>query len=173
MTDGTALPTVTRQDPGTIARSDLDRLVEILSEGGAVDPVVARDTLPQCQALLIARAGDQIVGLGAIKPPRPGYTASVQWQSKTEFDPSIPELGYVAVAKSHKGRKISRLSMQSLLNSRSSPVFCTTDAAEMRHMLPTFDFVRVGKPWNGKRDELSCWVSPDLKWRESSHDDGA
>lgn len=110
--------------PASISPAELAQLVAILDAGGAVDPISARQQIPLCLHLAVARHAGHVVGLGAIKQPRRGYTTGIQQQSGVRFDPATPEMGYVAVDGRHRGYGLAHRIVRTLLayvSSRSLP----------------------------------------------------
>lgn len=142
--------------------ADLAALTAILKEGGAVDPTTASKQLPHALWLVSVNYGLSVVAMGVIKRPRPMYTAKIQERSGVKFDPATPELGYVAVKSDHKGRGLSHCILHALLNAHRQPVFATTDSLAMAKTLAYAGLVHRGNPWEGKRGQLSLWVSPML-----------
>ena len=69
----------------------------------------------------------------------------------------MPELGYVAVAKAHRGKHLSSRIFDALLASHEGALFATTDDDKMKHLLETRGFAKKGDEWPGQRGTLSQW----------------
>src|SRR6266478_2647911 len=85
------------------ALADFEKLV---LEGGAVDPQGLTQRIRNAFRLLFLRTSDgQLVGVGALKHPRPGYRNRVfaNAQATTASDEYRAELGCLVVAKAHQG----------------------------------------------------------------------
>jgi GNAT superfamily N-acetyltransferase len=113
------------------ALADFEKLV---LEGGAVDPQGLTQRIRNAFRLLFLRTSDgQLVGVGALKHPRPGYRNGVfaNAQATTASDEYRVELGWVVVAKTHQGRGLSTHIVGELLTfAKNENVFATTRADE-------------------------------------------
>src|SRR5713101_4242062 len=79
--------------------ADLGRCVTIIRAGGAVD--VDSTKLRAATALALAKNGDEIVGVGSVKPVRTAYATCIAKKSGFDFPSETRELGYVAVDAPH------------------------------------------------------------------------
>ncbi len=135
--------------------------VKVLREGGALQyPRRAERELPQAIAVAILRAGADIVGVGAIKRPRPEYARPISSVKKSGFvfDPQMHELGYVAVLEAHRGGRSSQI-MNSLLARFRGPLWATTSELKMKHSLGNRGFERKGQEWPSRKGKLlSLWI---------------
>ena len=113
------------------ALADFEKLV---IEGGAVDPQGLTQRIRNAFRLLFLRTSDgQLVGVGALKHPRPGYRDRVfaNAQATAASDEYRVELGWVVVAKTHQGRGLSTRIVGELLPfAKNDNVFATTRADE-------------------------------------------
>jgi len=113
------------------ALADFEKLV---IEGGAVDPEGLTQRIRDASRLLFLRASDgQLVGVGALKHPGPGYRNRVfaDARATTPSDGYRVELGWVVVAKTHQGRGLSTRIVGELLPfAKNENVFATTRADE-------------------------------------------
>ena len=148
---------VTTRAADTLTQAERARCIEILKEGEAVNVDTAREELPHSVALVVARHGDEIVGVGTIKRPRAWYAAKVSKSSGAPVPAETPELGYVAVAKAHRGKHLSSRIFDALLASHEGALFATTDDDKMKHLLETRGFAKKGDEWPGQRGTLSQW----------------
>jgi hypothetical protein len=135
------------------ARADFEKLVV---EGGAVDPQGLTQRIRNAFRLLFLRTSDgQLVGVGALKHPGPGYRNRVfaNAQATAASDEYRVELGWVVVAKTHQGRGLSTRIVGELLPFvKNENVFATTRADErvMRYA-SDYEFEINGKPYRSGR----------------------
>lgn len=136
---------------------ETEKCILIITGGGAVDPYSASLELPRARELALAWSKTEIVGIGAIKRIRTDYAQRVIQRSGFAFDPTVPELGYVAVDDKHRGQGLCREIVAALL-SCSVPLFATTDNEHMKRTLATSGFNAKGHEWKGNRGNLSLWI---------------
>jgi GNAT superfamily N-acetyltransferase len=131
------------------ALADFEKLV---IEGGAVNPEGLGQRIRNASRLLFLRASDhQLVGVGALKHPRPEYRNKVfaDAQATVSAEEYPVELGWVVVAKSYQGRRLSTRIVGELLPfAKNENIFATTRADE-RVLSFAFDcgFKINGKPF--------------------------
>jgi GNAT superfamily N-acetyltransferase len=131
------------------ALADFEKLV---LEGGAVDPEGLGQRIREASRLLFLRELDgQLVGVGALKRPIPAYRNRVFANAQATVPPDeySLELGWVVVAKSHQGRRLSTRIVGELLPfARNQNIYATTRADE-RVLSFAFDcgFRINGKPF--------------------------
>jgi RimJ/RimL family protein N-acetyltransferase len=138
--------------------AEREACIAIVKKGEAVDPEAAEQELARANVLVVVRKGRQVVGVGAIKRPRPGYAAKIMKRSGHVFPPDTPELGYVAVDPEHRGNHLSPKIVAALLAEQQGPLFATTDCERMKSVLSKAGFLRKGDAWKGKRGQLSLWL---------------
>ena len=153
------------------ALADFEKLV---IEGGAVDPQGLTQRIRNALRLLFLRTSDgQLVGVGALKHPGPGYRKRVfaDARATTPSDEYRVELGWVVVAKSHQGQRLSTRIVGELLTfAKNENVFATTraDKRAMR-FAPHHGFKIDGKPFpSGRGYDLVLYLCnaarlPDAK----------
>ena len=153
------------------ALSDFEKLV---IEGGAVDPQGLTQRIRNAFRLLFLRTSDgQLVGVGALKHPRPGYRERVfaNAQATTASDEYRVELGWVVVAKTRQGQRLSTRIVGELLTfAKNENVFATTrvDERVMRYA-SDHGFEINGKPYpSGRGYDLVLYLRnaarfPDTK----------
>ncbi|TMP94558.1 MAG: GNAT family N-acetyltransferase [Verrucomicrobia bacterium] len=153
------------------ALADFEKLV---IEGGAVDPQGLTQRIRNASRLLFLWASDgQLVGVGALKHPGPGYRKRVfaDARATTPSDEYRVELGWVVVAKSHQGQRLSTRIVGELLTfAKNENVFATTraDKRAMR-FAPHHGFKIDGKPFpSGRGYDLVLYLCnaarlPDAK----------
>lgn len=146
-------------DHRALSADEWTEIAAILGEGGAVDVASALTELPRAPILVLAKAEETIVGLGAIKRPRPDYARLKMASSGHDFDPATNELGYVALAPDWKGHGYSGPILDALLDAFQGSLFSTTDSDAMMHMLGERGFQIYGRTWpSGRGLPLSLWM---------------
>jgi GNAT superfamily N-acetyltransferase len=135
------------------ALADFEKLV---IEGGTVDPQGLAQRIRDASRLLFLRESNgQLVGVGALKHPLLSYRSKVfaKAQAIASLDEYRIELGWVAVAKSHQGRGLSRRIIGELVSLvESDNVFATTRAdARAMHFAVDYGFKSAGKPYPSGR----------------------
>jgi len=135
------------------ALADFEKLV---IEGGAVKPEGLGQRIRNASRLLFLRTSDdQLVGTGALKHPRPAYRSKLFFDAgaTVSADEYPVELGWVVVAKSHQGRRLSTRIVGELLPfAKNQNIFATTRADD-RVLSFAFDYgFRInGKPYPSGR----------------------
>jgi GNAT superfamily N-acetyltransferase len=149
LTSSTFLPS----DCTAHALADFEKLV---IEGGAVSPEGLAQRIRNASRLLFLRTTDnQLVAAGALKHPRPEYRNKVfaDARATVSAEEYAVELGWVVVAKSYQGRRLSSRIVGELLGfARNENIFATTRADE-RVLSFAFDcgFKINGKPFPSGR----------------------
>ena len=145
---------------GSLSEEERAACVSLIREGGAiVNSNTAEARLPQAMLVAINRVGQEIVGVGAIKRSNIQRASSIARDSHFQFDPHSHELGYVAVAKSHRGKKRSRRITEALCSTfQERPLFATTSDEHMKKTLRWAGFVQQDQEWQGNSGQLSFWI---------------
>jgi hypothetical protein len=151
---------VQAHSPCDLSKEEIAKCLSVIKKGSAVDSASAASQLPLASVVAIVRAEQEIVGVGAIKQPRPRYASKVARNSEFPFDSNMLELGYVAREPSHRGHNLSERVVSKLLSaSPAVPLFATTSNKKMKETLKAAGFVRRGKQWPGRdKNQLSLWV---------------
>ena len=154
------------------ALADFENLV---IEAGTVDPQGLTERIRDASRLLFLRESNgQLVGVGALKHPLLSYRSKVFAKAGTTTlsDEYRVELGWVAVAKSHQGRGLSRRIIGELISlAENKNLFATTrsDARAMR-FAADYGFKPAGKPYpSGRGYDLVLY----LRNAEEKHLPGA
>jgi hypothetical protein len=131
------------------ALADFEKLV---IEGGAVNPQGLAQRIRNASRLLFLRASDgHLLGVGALKHPRPSYRHKVfaQAQATVPADEYLVELGWVVVAKSHQGQRLSTRIVGELLTfAKNENIFATTRTDErVMSFASDYGFTINGKPY--------------------------
>ena len=135
------------------ALADFEKLV---IEAGTVDPQDLTRRIREASRLLFLReANGQLVGVGALKHPRSSYRSKVfsNAQATVLSDEYPIELGWVAVARSHQGRGLSRRVISQLVRVAESENLFATTRADARAMRFAADhgFKPAGQPYPSGR----------------------
>jgi RimJ/RimL family protein N-acetyltransferase len=150
--------TVSPISPVAMSEKERADCLAIIRSGGAVNPESSQREIPLAAVVVVARRGNEIIGVGAIKRVRRDYAAIVCGRSGEELNSNIPELGYVAIDPQHRGNHLSSRIVAELLSHHDGPLFATTDDMRMKATLARAGFVRKGHEWDGDRGRLSLWV---------------
>ncbi len=131
------------------ALADFERLV---IEGGAVNPQGLSQRIRKASRLLFLRGlDDQLVGVGALKHPRAEYRNRVfaNAQATVSAEEYPVELGWVVVAKSYQGRRLSTRIVGELLPfANNENIFATTRADDrVMSFASDYGFKSNGKPY--------------------------
>jgi len=135
------------------ALADFEKLV---MEAGTVDPQGLTQRIGDASRLLFLRESNgQLVGVGALKHPLLSYRSRVFAEARAiaSADEYPIELGWIAVAKSHQGRGLSRRIIGQLMSlAENENVFATarTDPRAMR-FAADYGFKLAGKPYPSGR----------------------
>ena len=125
-------------------------------EAGTVDPQGLTERIRDASRLLFLRESNgQLVGAGAFKHPLLSYRTRVfaQARATASADEYPIELGWIAVAKSHQGRGLSRRIIGQLIDlAENENLFATTRAdARAMHFATDYGFNPAGKPYPSGR----------------------
>jgi predicted GNAT family N-acyltransferase len=131
------------------ALADFEKLV---IDGGAVDPQGLAQRIRKASRLLFLRtSGGQLVGVGALKHPRPGYRHKVFTAARATVPPEryAVELGWVVVTNAYQGRRLSTRIVGELLTfAKNENIFATTRVDErVMSFASEYGFTINGKPY--------------------------
>jgi predicted GNAT family N-acyltransferase len=146
------MPTSSILSPSECTTEALADFEKLVIEGGAVNPQGLTQRIRNASRLLFLRSSDgQLVGVGALKHPGPAYrnrvfTAAAATASSDEYR---VELGWVAIAKSHQGHRLSTRMVGELMTfAKNENVFATTRADErVMSFASDYGFELHGKPY--------------------------
>jgi GNAT superfamily N-acetyltransferase len=160
--------------PSDCTAQALAEFEKLVLEGGAVDPQGLTERIRNASRLLFLWESDgQLVGVGALKYPGPGYRSRVfaDARATTPSDGYRVELGWVVVAKSHQGHRLStRIVGELLAFAKNENVFATA-RADIRapRFASDYRFEVHGKPYpSGRGYDLVLYLRnaarfPDAK----------
>jgi len=163
--------TVTICSPNDLSKPEKSSCIALVRSGGALINSDAAAGVLRASVFAVARERGRIVAVGAIKPIRRKYASEVAKKSTYAFDPTTPELGYVAVDTQHRNRGLSCRVVEALLENHTGNIFATTDDKFMMKTLQRAAFVRRGKKWKGNRGILSLWIRKPDEWEEFRNED--
>jgi hypothetical protein len=150
-----------------LSEEELSAFNAILEEGKAVNVQSAKRQLPRACVVAILRLDGKIVGLGAIKQPRPKYARRISSPGKSghQFDPFMHELGYFAVSEAHRSKGGSRKIINLLLSTPPGALWATTYNEGMKKILGGNGFTKLGAEWlnEDRTESLSLWIRPALQ----------
>ena len=142
--------------PSDCTAQALANFEKFVIEGGAVDPQGLTQRIRNASRLLFLRESNgQLVGVGALKHPRPDYRNEVFAKARATVpsDGYRVELGWIVVAKSHQGRGLSsRIISELIALVQNENVFATTRVDERAMRLASdYGFELNGKPYPSGR----------------------
>ncbi|MGC1321185.1 MAG: GNAT family N-acetyltransferase [Candidatus Udaeobacter sp.] len=123
---------------------------------GTVDPEGLTQRIHDASRLLFLRESNgELVGVGALKRPQLSYRIKVfaKARASTAPDEYRVELGWVAVAKSHQGRGLSRRIIGQLISlAENENLFATTRGdGRAKRFAADHGFRSAGKPYSSGR----------------------
>ena len=142
--------------PADCTPQELTDFEKLVIEAGTVDLQGLTQRIREAFRLLFLRGSNgQLVGVGALKRPLPGYRSKVfaKARATAPSDDYRIELGWVAVAKPHQGRGLSRRIVGELISlAPNENLFATTRAdARAMHFATDYGFKPAGKPYPSGR----------------------
>jgi hypothetical protein len=146
--------------PGDLTAAEMERCTTIIIEGEAIEnPDSVKTWLPRSVILAVVRKGEEIVGVGAIKPARPPYAARVAAASDHVFATDVPELGYIARDPAHGNNRLSPRIVAALLERHGGGmIWATTSSTAIKAALTDAGFRHHGKEWDKPSGRLSLWL---------------
>jgi predicted GNAT family N-acyltransferase len=142
--------------PADCTAQALSEFEKLVIEGGAVNPQGLAQRIRKASRVLFLRSlDDQLVGVGALKHPRVEYRNRVfaDAQATVSAEDYPVELGWVVVAKSYQGRRLSTRIVGELLPfAKNENIFATTRADErVMSFAADYGFQINGKPYPSGR----------------------
>ncbi len=150
----------------------------LITKYGTVDPEGLTQRIRDASRLLFLRGSNgQLVGVGALKRPQFGYRSKVfaKARATTPPDEYRVELGWVAVAKSHQGRGLSRRIIAQLISLAENENLFATTRADARAMRFAADqgFKPAGKPYpSGRGYDLVLYLRKAEETKQAVLRDG-
>ena len=155
----------------TQALADFEKLV---IEAGMVDPRGLTQRICGASRLLFLRDSDgQLVGVGALKHPLSSYRSKVfaKARATASSDEYPTELGWVAIAKSHQGRGLSRRVIGQLISFAENQNLFATARVDARAVRFAADhgFAPTGKPYpSGRGYDLVLYLRKGIRGMQVS-----
>ena len=137
-----------------LTEKELAACIAVIKKGQSIDWRSALKELPLATAVVIARKGIEIVGVGAVKRERQEYAAKIARDSGVAFPSETLELGYVAADSDHQAHGLAHRITAALLSQYKGRLFATTYNKRMKRTLETGGFVKKGKV--GKAGAKCC-----------------
>ena len=157
------------------ALADFENLV---TKYGTVDPEGLTQRIRDASRLLFLRESNgQLVGVGALKRPQLSYRRKVfaKARATTPPDEYRVELGWVAVAKSHRGRGLSRRIVSQLISLAANENLFATTRVDERAMRFAADcgFKPAGYPYpSGRGYDLVLYLRNAEETKQAVLSDG-
>jgi Acetyltransferase (GNAT) family. len=157
------------------ALADFEKLV---MEAETVDPQGLTQRIHDASRLLFLRESNgRLVGVGALKHPLLSYRTRVfaEARATASADEYPIELGWIAVAKSHQGRGLSRRIIGQLISLAENENLFATTRADARAMRFAADhgFKPAGKPYpSGRGYDLLLYLRNAEKTKQAVFSDG-
>ena len=155
-------PTKYRVDtcaPASLSAAEMERCLTIVVNGGAIEnPDRSKKWLPRSVILAVVRKGNEIVGVGAIKPGRSRYAAGVAEKAGHAIHADAAEIGYIARDPAYRNNRFSPHIVAALLGRQAGPLWATTSSAAVRAALSDAGFRRCGNEWGERDNPLSLWL---------------
>ena len=164
--------------PSDCPQKALADFENLLTKCGTVDPQGLTQRIREASRLLFLRESNgRLVGVGALKHPLLSYRTKVfaKARATTPSDEYRVELGWVAVAKSHQGRGLSRRIIGQLISlAENQNLFATTrvDARAMR-FAADYGFKPAGKSYpSGRGYDLVLYLRNIEEIKQAVFSDG-
>lgn len=160
------MPQIHVRTYATASEAERAAFLRLVPEGGAMTESAVRLGLPRAEALVICAEAGRILGVAAVKVPKPGYRLGLMAVAKAGFDlpeAAFPrELGYVAVESFARRHGIcTRLCAEAMRLAAGRGMFATTGRDVMRdRILPRLGFVDAGTSWQGRLEPVHLMVRP-------------
>lgn len=134
-----------------------DAFIDLVLAGGEVTENTLRGNVPVARCLTYLRDGESLLGVAALKVPRPDYRQSILRKSGIAIPPeNFPyELGYIFVVPEVRGNgHCGRLVEAALREAGARGLFATarSDNAAMHATLGRYGFARAGAPYPGRNE---------------------
>jgi predicted GNAT family N-acyltransferase len=152
--------------PADCTRQELADFENLVIKAGTVDTQGLTQRIRDASRLLFLRESNgQLVGVGALKQPLLSYRNKVfaKARATARSEEYRIELGWVAVAKAHQGRGLSRRIISQLISlAENENLFATTRAdARALRFATDYGFKAAGKPYSsGRGYDLVLYLRP-------------
>lgn len=133
--------------------AELDQCLTVIRAGEAIRLPNTATLRHQCQLIATARDEAAIIGIYAIKRARPAIARWIMTNAAAKFNPTTPELGYAAIAPTHRGRDLSTILRATIMAAHHGPLYAVTSHPASIHGLGRAGFTQIGQPWRGQRGD--------------------
>jgi GNAT superfamily N-acetyltransferase len=136
--------------PGECSPQDVASFCKLVKAGGEVAEAGLEQLVNQARRLVFARSDNALVGVAALKTPRPNYKARVFRKAGVGNADDYPlELGWVFVVPEHRRQGISGRLVEAALEGTDGGAFATSrlDNTHMHGCLERHGFERSGQPY--------------------------
>ena len=145
-------------EPSACTPELLESFCSLVREGGQVNAHGLTDRVKKAFALAFVYDEKALAAIGALKHPDTDYRASTFEKAGIREDPTtFPyELGWIFVANTYQGRKLSRMPVEVLLPLVSRKQLYATshvDRIRMHNTLRRYGFTQVGAPYESDMDD--------------------
>lgn len=156
-------PIISAKVPSSCTTVEIEIFKALVVKGDEVSKDGLSDRIVRAEALGFAYMGSVLIGIGALKKPSDAHRASVFTKSGTILKPEdFPlELGWFFVEKNYRGRGISKLLIQKLVDvAGKRRVFATSrvDNKLMHRSIENAGFTQVGHAYASDRGEYSIML---------------
>ena len=143
---------ISAQSPKEYSAEDIAAFMQMVKEGGEVDPATLPAFVDRALVLVTAHLHGRLVGIGAIKRPYDEYRARVFAKAKSLLDPTKFEfeLGWFYISPAARGNGLASELVQALmpaLASRAAYSTSRTNNDRMHASLRRAGFVPEGAPY--------------------------
>lgn len=150
------------ENPNEFSSDCTTAIAELIKSGGALpartNTLKAR--IRRARLLAVCYKNGLVTAVAALKNPDPAYREDVFAKANVpiaQFQ-NAPELGYLTVTETMRGKGIGKDLARALLQDLREPCYATTDSDVMKKILQSVDFSQEGDEWEGQRGTLSLWT---------------
>lgn len=149
---------VARRRPAECTPAEIDVFSRLLCRAFGAGTGDRARRIARARCLVFLREGEELLGIAALKAPRPSHRRGVFVKAGVPLSGPAPphELGWVVVEERQRGRRLSRLLVESALQAAGqAEVFATshTENLAMHATLRRCGFTAVGDPYFSRRHE--------------------
>lgn len=144
---------MTIKKPIDCSKEELELFMNLVLEGGQVDPDGLEERIKNCRLLgFYFNDKKELVGVSALKSKTSNSVKAIKAKAKVT-DKIIPEveLGYSVTKKEFRGQGINKIINDKLLEeAKDEKIYATTDNDTMRKYLSEKGFIKKGSSFKGK-----------------------
>jgi GNAT superfamily N-acetyltransferase len=139
--------------PSDLSAAEFDQCVKLIVAGGAVSLGHAIDGMTRAEAAACCLSAGDVVAVGVLKNPLPGYRSRVFESAGVPLESSAfeKEIGYFATRPDFQQKGLAGQLLESIVRElKGRPAFATTGSAYMERLLSTHEFRRIGNPYKSR-----------------------